>query len=84
MEIGAANIKLFPNPAKDLLTISNSSELTVLLELIDLTGRVVASSQLNSGNNELNVGRLATGTFIYRLTSLYSEVVKTGKLQITR
>jgi hypothetical protein len=84
MEIGAANIKLFPNPAKDLLTISNSSELTVLLELLDLTGRVVSSSQLNSGNNELNVGRLATGTFIYRLTSLYGEVVKTGKLQITR
>jgi hypothetical protein len=83
-EIGDANIKLFPNPAKDILTISNASDLTVVIEIMDLTGRVVESSQMNPGMNQLHVDRLATGTFIYRLTSLNGEVVKTGKLQIAR
>jgi hypothetical protein len=83
-EIGDANIKLFPNPAKDILTISNASELAVVIEIMDLTGRVVESSQMNPGMNQLHVDRLATGTFIYRLTSLNGEVVKTGKLQIAR
>lgn len=84
MEIGAFDIKLFPNPANDLLTISNATDLKVFMEIMDLTGRVVGSKQLIPGNNELNVGGLATGTFIYRLTSLAGEVVKTGKLQVAR
>lgn len=84
LEIGAIDIQLFPNPANDLLTISNASNLTVLMEVMDLTGRVVGSSPLFPGNNELNVGGLATGTFIYRLTSLAGEVVKTGKFQVVR
>lgn len=84
VEIGDVNIKLFPNPAKDILVISNASDLTVVIEVMDLTGRIIESSQLNPGMNQLNVDRLATGTFICRLTSLNGEVVKTGKLQIAR
>lgn len=84
LEIGAIDIKLFPNPANDLLTISNATDLKVFMEIMDLTGRVVGSKQLIPGNNELNVGGLATGTFIYRLISLSGEVVKTGKLQVAR
>ena len=77
-------ISVYPNPANDLVTIKNTSDQEVIIEVMDLTGRVVEKRQLNVGINKLEIEYLATGTFIYHLTALNGELIKTGKLQIVR
>jgi hypothetical protein len=64
-------LRLFPNPANDNLTLTFSSETTGLMEvrLLDQTGRVVSNERLNAtvgaNNHQLDVSRFASG--IYQL-----------------
>lgn len=64
--------KIFPNPVKNKLTIrantARNSDLTVMV--LDITGKQVLIQQLHfngSGNAELNMEKLASGTYTIKL-----------------
>jgi hypothetical protein len=53
-------------------------------DLRDLAGRKVKSIVLFAGANELTIGDLSQGTFIYSITNNAGNQVKTGKLQVIK
>lgn len=74
----AEAITLYPNPAKNTLTISDASNsANASIEITDISGRIVKS--LNAGfSNELviNVSELTAGNYILKLKSENGTAVK--------
>ncbi len=76
-------LKVFPNPANDLLNIElNAGNINNQSELIitDLTGRVVYKNVLsvNSTNLQLNTGKWAAGSYTYNVKANDNTVVARG------
>jgi hypothetical protein len=75
---------VYPNPVNDLLSINNGFSEELYFDLTDLAGRKVKSVVLFAGANELTIGDLSQGTFIYSITNNAGNQVKTGKLQVIK
>ena len=62
----------FPNPATGITTIPLANiESDMLLEVVDLTGRVMLSQEVAKGaaSSEINTMKLETGLYMYRLVN---------------
>jgi hypothetical protein len=65
--ISANELKLFPNPVKNALNIQLSENSNYALEVTDLNGKKVYSSNLSGQNFELNTAEWAQGLYLLRL-----------------
>lgn len=76
----ANNINVYPNPAKDVVNIRFAQPLTnnVDLNIINNTGSVVHSQQLQKGSEEqtVNVSALPAGYYMIRMQSADAVVTK--------
>jgi hypothetical protein len=71
-----AEITMFPNPSSDNVSIQlgTTENMNIQLELIDLTGRVVLSKQINNNGqnvltNVFNVSEISNGTYTLSIVS---------------
>jgi len=84
--IKTSYLKVYPNPAKEQVTITyqlaNSSG---LFELYDVTGRLVTSFDIttSSGQMTLSVADIPSGIYIYKLVS-DGDSDKLGKLAVIK
>lgn len=72
MPVTNVSMSVFPNPAKESLTIQveGSKTITGLVEVYDLvSGRHVLSLQMNNYQEVLGISNLSPGAYIIRLTS---------------
>jgi len=53
--------KFYPNPAKNNITISTSDNMNVIV--VDMLGKIVLQTQLQRGDNELNIESLNPGLY---------------------
>ncbi len=67
-DFSISNIKLFPNPAKDILTIQTTNGIKIAsVEVFDILGKQIIKSELQ--NNTLNVSELTQGMYIVKMIS---------------
>ena len=72
-------ISMYPNPAQDQVTISNSSNIQLETAVIyDLNGKMLNQIDLSTmqGEQMINISDLATGVYVVKLTSDTSSAVK--------
>jgi len=78
--IAFADLNLFPNPTSEILNIEFGQEMSdlVQIDLYDLTGKKVMSSQNNvsAGNNflQINISDLESGIYFLNLNNAVSSV----------
>lgn len=60
-------ISLYPNPAANELTIENNSGVSALVEVMDLTGKVVLSTSVKDQKTKVDVSSLSSGVYNVRL-----------------
>lgn len=60
-------ILIFPNPAKDYLTISDISHNIENIEIINVTGQIIKSFLVNSNEITLNLSNFAKGIYFVKL-----------------
>ena len=74
------NVSLFPNPASDYINVAISDasqkEASFQLEIRDMTGRLVSSSLIGYGNNQINTGSLSNGNYMMKIYNNQTNVVK--------
>jgi hypothetical protein len=70
------NIEIYPNPAIDEVNINNVDFEFNTAEIFDITGKLIISTELNSGNNIINIAKLESGIFIIKLSNEESTKVK--------
>jgi hypothetical protein len=70
------NIKIYPNPGKDQITVNSEFE-NCKFELIDALGSIQKTGNLIKGNNTINTSSLVQGIYFYRV--VHNDTVVTGK-----
>src|SRR5574343_181210 len=71
------NLKLYPNPVKDILNLSFNNEITAV-SIYNLLGKEVVTKSVNSNETSIDVAGLASGTYLVKVTS--NNEVKTVKI----
>ena len=72
-------IRVFPNPATDLITVDPGDLNSLTLELFDIHGRCVFSQNI-SGHQHISVSQMQRGVYIYTIRS--NQQVQQGKIII--
>jgi PKD repeat protein len=77
-EADFGNMKVYPNPASDYITISLENTLgdDIKLSIIDVQGKIVRSELINTENHTINTSDLVNGTYMLRLSSNEASFLK--------
>lgn len=67
----------YPNPVKDVLTISNTSSISKI-QIINLLGQEMVVKSLNETQGQIDMSHLSSGTYLVKITS--DNQVKTIKV----
>lgn len=77
------NLSIYPNPAKEIITISLSNDNIRSIELIDFTGKKVLSQDMDieTKTNSIDVSSLANGIYFIKIKSETNTTV-TKKIMV--
>lgn len=81
--INTKDIKVFPNPAKNLVNFQVDGLENGNIVISSITGQVVVNTTI-SGTEKVDVSNLNNGVYIYKVVDANGEVVKTNKLVINK
>lgn len=70
-------IKVYPNPTQDYISIDNSENLVSVVELYNVSGKMVLTTNLN-GSDRVSLQELAAGNYILKLVDVNSNIVSTN------
>jgi hypothetical protein len=73
-------IKLYPNPANDIISIYPEIQNHFNIEIYDFAGRTILTRELNSSN--IDITSLKTGMYLYRI--ILNDEVYNGKFSVIR
>lgn len=76
-EVNFTNLKVYPNPVKNVLNVSFSQEISTV-EIFNLLGQKVSSKLMNANQGEVDMTNLTSGAYTVRVTS--NDQVKTLKV----
>ncbi len=67
----AGQFTIFPNPANDVVTIATKDVDAGNIQILDMSGRVVAQAPMSAGSNnhEINVSSLSAGAYIVKVAT---------------
>ena len=65
------NVSIFPNPAKESITVSSASNLEI--SIIDINGKVCSVNAISSGDTTIDVSHLDAGVYVVQGSNGYSE-----------
>ena len=71
------DFKLYPNPVKDVLTITNSAAIT-RVEIINMLGQMLYARKVRSNECEIEMARYPSGTYLVRISA--DNQIKTVKV----
>ena len=74
-EIFAISLEVYPNPVKDMLYISRSAPTADLMEIIDMSGRILMR-KTHYSDSAINISELTPGLYMLRLTHEGNVAVK--------
>ncbi|OUS09595.1 hypothetical protein A9Q93_13660 [Nonlabens dokdonensis] len=63
------SVKIFPNPATDILNVSSPTQQLTSLEIVDLNGRLIKSLEVNNTEVNANIEDLKPGLYILNISS---------------
>lgn len=73
-ELTHFDMKLYPNPATDVLHISSNEIEGVSAQLLDVQGRIIQNIGLTFGENQLNVSELNSGVYFLKLSNQTNQI----------
>lgn len=78
----ANSVKVYPNPASDVVNFSIDYNKASTVNVMDITGKLVATTSFHLGNAQLDARSLNAGVYLYQIVDTDGVVVKTGKVTI--
>jgi hypothetical protein len=81
--INTLNITVGPNPAKNVISINNCSNINSLwFTLMDVTGRKIEEKKISTGLNLMELAGIEEGLYIYLIKNEENALVKTGRIVV--
>jgi len=66
-DVVSENIEIYPNPAKDLVTINSDNEIIEFVSIYNIKGEVVLHEELNKHQSLINISGLSAGVYILKI-----------------
>jgi hypothetical protein len=82
-ELNYSNLTVFPNPAKDLLSIQHN-QIIDEVRILDLTGRLLHQSFPNSTTHQLDISNVSAGVFVVRVLTQAGKTQSLIQQLVTR
>jgi hypothetical protein len=77
-------LTMFPNPASGTVTIQSSTAEAVQINVVNLSGQMIASKTMNNGALTLDVQDISEGVYLVYALSTNGTVLSVEKLMVTR
>jgi hypothetical protein len=74
--IATIDISVYPNPAKDILTVTNGKNISMQLQIINALGQTVKTAR-SSGKASLNISDLSPGVYWLNVSDSYGNKLQT-------
>lgn len=78
------DLSVFPNPATSVINFSTVSMVASKVVVSDITGKIVATEQLEMGKTKMNTSHLNAGVYLYTVLDKNNQTLTTGKFNVTR
>jgi hypothetical protein len=83
--IATATFEVYPNPASNILNIrANVNMRGYSVQIYDVLGQLILGQVLESGNNTVNVAKLANGIYVARITDEVTNMVTQKKFNVLK
>ncbi len=82
-QLASGSVKVYPNPAKDVLNIELNYKKGFVINIFDVTGKLVETINGSEGINQINVADYKRGFYIYDIRTSENEVIKNGKFNVS-
>jgi len=76
------DVKIYPNPANQQLTIENTDIIIQKVKVYDIWGKLQQQYEINTGKHTYDINRLSQGMYFIKIET--SQGIITRKLQINR
>ena len=63
----APTVSLYPNPSNELINISFGKDRLSMIELFDITGKLLFKKELNANTYALNIANYPSGTYLVKV-----------------
>ncbi len=70
------DVKLYPNPAKEMVTIDIAFGTKNIITLMDLSGKIIETIQSNKASTDLNLNHLQTGIYFVNIYNENGSITK--------
>jgi len=74
---------VYPNPANDVLRVRTGGDVYTF-DILDLSGRTVASHALTYDGQGVDVSNLTSGLYVYRMISTDGRIAHSGRVSVVR
>jgi len=81
--IASGHNVVYPNPANDVLRVRTGGDVYTF-DILDLSGRTVASHALTYDGQNVDVSGLTSGLYVYRMVSTDGHIAHTGRVSVVR
>ncbi|MFN4971434.1 MAG: T9SS type A sorting domain-containing protein [Bacteroidota bacterium] len=78
----AATVKVYPNPAVNVLNIDLDYEKEKIINLFDITGKVVQSLRTSANRTDIDVSQFNKGMYLYEIRTAGNELIKSGRFNV--
>lgn len=78
------DFNVYPNPASNQVFVEINSNEAAMIQLFDLSGRIVKSKAITTTISEIDVNNLSSGTYIYHIRNNEGASIYVDKLTINR
>ena len=80
----AQSVKVYPNPAKDVINFSIDGSIAKTINIMDITGRTVEVVKVNANDTQINIGEFSNGIYLYQIKSENGVLIKSGKFNVSK
>ena len=80
----AQSVKVYPNPAKDVVNFSVDGNIAKTICVMDITGRTIEVVKVNTNDTQINIGEYSNGIYLYQIKSENGDLIKSGKFNVSK
>ncbi len=77
-------VKVFPNPAKESVTISAKIKEADNIQVVDASGKPAGGYKIQNDKTDINTSQFAEGFYLYEIRDKKNKILTTGKFNVVK
>jgi len=75
-DVVLSGIRIYPNPAKEVLHIDLASDISARIKILNIHGQVMLEKQLDSKNVSINISSLPAGLYFVQVDAAHQKLTR--------